>query len=443
MLKPGIKRKFLFGTIMIVLGIGMAMTLLVRIVLYESLHENHKKRGAFIAAGVARDSASPVLTERYFELQMMINDLKASEEDIAYIIVQRDDGEVLVHTFPGGFPEDLQALNDAAPGRSGVHLLDSEQGEIHDFAAPLFRGVGGKVHVGLLEAPIKREIDRAFMLVFGGVLAAVVLGSGMAVVLAVSITRPIEELAGAVGAMEQGNLRTRLPVHTDDEVARLAAAFNSMAASRELVEGALVSSEQKLRNIAASLGEGVVVVDLEGRVTFMNPEAEQLLGWTEAEMRGRQLHEAVHYRKPDGSPYPAGECPSKAVLITRARAIVDDEIYLRKDGSEVPVSYISTPVMEDGRIAGVVIAFQDITQRKQREAEREMMIIEHMDALSRVKVLSGMLPICSSCKKIRDDTGYWNQIEAYVHEHSEAEFSHGICPECAEKLYPGHFKKKS
>ncbi|SMC78149.1 Response regulator receiver domain-containing protein [Desulfocicer vacuolatum DSM 3385] len=57
-------------------------------------------------------------------------------------------------------------------------------------------------------------------------------------------------------------------------------------------------------------------------------------------------------------------------------------------------------------------------------------------ALSKVKTLSGFLPICSHCKKIRDDKGYWNQIEAYIHNHSDAEFSHGICPECAQKYYP-------
>ena len=55
---------------------------------------------------------------------------------------------------------------------------------------------------------------------------------------------------------------------------------------------------------------------------------------------------------------------------------------------------------------------------------------------ARVKVLSGLLPICSSCKKIRDDTGYWNRIEAYIHDHSEADFTHGICPTCARELYP-------
>ena len=62
-------------------------------------------------------------------------------------------------------------------------------------------------------------------------------------------------------------------------------------------------------------------------------------------------------------------------------------------------------------------------------------------ALSRIKRLNGLLPICANCKKIRDDTGYWNNVETYITEHSEAVFSHGICPECAEKLYPDIFSK--
>ncbi len=70
------------------------------------------------------------------------------------------------------------------------------------------------------------------------------------------------------------------------------------------------------------------------------------------------------------------------------------------------------------------------------EKEREKLIKELQDALAKVKKLSGFLPICSSCKKIRDDKGYWNQIESYIHKHSEAEISHSICPECAKKLYP-------
>ena len=71
------------------------------------------------------------------------------------------------------------------------------------------------------------------------------------------------------------------------------------------------------------------------------------------------------------------------------------------------------------------------------ERERDRLIVELKEALSRVKTLSGLLPICSHCKKIRDDKGYWNRIESYIQEHSGAEFSHSICEECAEKYYPG------
>ena len=73
---------------------------------------------------------------------------------------------------------------------------------------------------------------------------------------------------------------------------------------------------------------------------------------------------------------------------------------------------------------------------KQTDKEKSEAIVMLNKALAEVKTLSGFLPICASCKKIRDDKGYWNQIEAYISEHSEAEFSHGICPECAHNLYP-------
>ena len=79
---------------------------------------------------------------------------------------------------------------------------------------------------------------------------------------------------------------------------------------------------------------------------------------------------------------------------------------------------------------------KEMVERKRIEKEREKLISELQMAMGEVKKLSGFLPICSSCKKIRDDEGYWNQIESYIRDHSEAEFSHSICPECVKKLYP-------
>jgi PAS domain S-box-containing protein len=78
----------------------------------------------------------------------------------------------------------------------------------------------------------------------------------------------------------------------------------------------------------------------------------------------------------------------------------------------------------------------DISQRKKLESEREKLIAKLEKALEEIKKLKGILPICSHCKKIRDDKGYWQQIEAYISDHSEAEFSHSLCPDCIRKLYP-------
>lgn len=77
-------------------------------------------------------------------------------------------------------------------------------------------------------------------------------------------------------------------------------------------------------------------------------------------------------------------------------------------------------------------------ERKRGEAEKDVLIRELREAINRIETLSGLLPICASCKRIRDDQGQWKQIESYLKEHSGASFSHGICPECAQKLYPGY-----
>ncbi len=83
-----------------------------------------------------------------------------------------------------------------------------------------------------------------------------------------------------------------------------------------------------------------------------------------------------------------------------------------------------------------------IAALKQAEEERECLIRQLQDALANIKTLKGLLPICSSCKQIRDDKGYWNQIDTYIRDHTEAEFTHGICPACVKKLYPDFYRSE-
>ena len=88
------------------------------------------------------------------------------------------------------------------------------------------------------------------------------------------------------------------------------------------------------------------------------------------------------------------------------------------------------------RLAFFLIVVYLLSGRRQAEAEREKLIGELQEAVGNVKTLRGLLPICMSCKKVRDDKGYWNQIEIFIRGHYEAAFSHSICPECEKKLYP-------
>ncbi len=114
--------------------------------------------------------------------------------------------------------------------------------------------------------------------------------------------------------------------------------------------------------------------------------------------------------------------------------------YLQEAFAAGAMDYISKPVNPielNARVASALTLKQEMDRRKARERELEQRNIELQTALSEVKVLRGLIPICAGCKKIRNDHGYWQQIEEYVQEHSEAAFSHGLCLPCAKRLYPG------
>lgn len=97
---------------------------------------------------------------------------------------------------------------------------------------------------------------------------------------------------------------------------------------------------------------------------------------------------------------------------------------------------------EAGEVVSVLCVSKDITERKRIEEEREKVIGDLQKALSEIKALTGLLPICAGCKKIRNDAGYWEAVESYIQKHTSVEFSHGICPSCIEKFYPEFAAKR-
>ena len=140
---------------------------------------------------------------------------------------------------------------------------------------------------------------------------------------------------------------------------------------RRQAEEALAESQQRSRMILETMGEGVLGLDAEGRILFHNPAALAMLGWTEEEARGQDAHALIHHHRADGSVYPREECPILRSLQDGVTRRVDDEVFFRKDGSQFPAEYVCAPMKRpDGSIAGAVVTFRDISDRRRAERLR-------------------------------------------------------------------------
>ena len=198
-------------------------------------------------------------------------------------------------------------------------------------------------------------------------------------------------------------------------------------------EEATRESEARFRDLFDAAPVGYHELSLDGRVTRVNRTELAMLGFAADEMLGHNIWDFL-----------AEDERAKARRSHEERlaglASPDQHFerqFRHRDGRHVPV-LVQSRLLRDGggNVIGTRATIQDISERKRAEEERERLIVELQQALARIKTLSGLLPICSSCKKIRDDKGDWSQIETYIRDHTEADFSHGLCPVCADELYP-------
>ncbi len=200
----------------------------------------------------------------------------------------------------------------------------------------------------------------------------------------------------------------------------------------EKAEEALRESEEKYRNLFSYSLDAVYLSTKEGKFIDFNQATVDLFGYSREELFN--LHIRQLYANPEDRPRFQREIEKKGSL-------KEYEVkFRRKDGTEIDCLLTATLRFDkEGKIVGYQGIIRDITERKKMEEEREKLITKLQDALQKIKTLSGLVPICASCKKIRDDKGYWNQLESYIQEHTMAEFSHGLCPDCMKKLYPDIF----
>jgi PAS domain S-box-containing protein len=212
-------------------------------------------------------------------------------------------------------------------------------------------------------------------------------------------------------------------------LARSQEAFRSMNAK-------LSSLSEEQRLLLDHTKDFIYRHDPSGQISYVSPAVEGITGYRPDEWL---VHYSHHYT--DNPVNQNGHAATEEMLKTGTGGPPFVVEVKHKDGCTVWLEINKQPYAVDGKVAGFIGVARDITQRMQLEEEREDLIAELQEALAGIRTLKGLLPICASCKKVRDDKGYWNQIEAYVSEHSEAEFTHGLCPECAQKLYPRYYEK--
>ena len=197
------------------------------------------------------------------------------------------------------------------------------------------------------------------------------------------------------------------------------------------IEEALKKEKEFVENLIQTAQVIVLVLDTKGRIVQFNPYMENISGYHLNEVQGKDWFDTFLLEVDRKR---IRELFSKATDDIKTKGNVNPIV--TKDGREREIEWFDKTLKDsNGQTIGLLAIGQDITERKQARAEREKLICELQEALKNVKTLSSLLPICMSCKKIRDDKGYWNQIEEYITEHTDTLFSHGVCPDCLKKMY--------
>lgn len=376
-------------------------------------------------------------------------DITMKSHKIYLVLLKKIDDEWMRHVFPYTAEDDLPVvlISGTPPRIVASNINESiKKGDLledlsHKFiiARKGFEDYGSAevdLHLAILvEKSRAREFsdrllskDRGMRLSLAILLVLALLGFTMLWV------RKVESLTKDVGEFVKDELEENIQsLEKGDEMEILRNSLQFMMENIRTTLKQLQESEIRYRSIIENAAEGIFQNTSDCRLLSANARMAEILCYDSPQ----ELIES----EPDknGLFYVDAKRREHLFNLLKQGNIVTNyelELY-KKNGEKIWGSLNARPVFDEkGNFVFLEGFLNDISLRREAEAEREKLINELQDALKKVKTLSGMLPICASCKKIRDDSGYWTQIESYIRDHSDADFSHGLCPECAKKLYP-------
>lgn len=242
---------------------------------------------------------------------------------------------------------------------------------------------------------------------------------------------PLRTQRGIIGVMVvQSYSDPNCYDQTDIKVLVSVADMVAITLERKWAHEALQESEEKFRRIITTVREGIISMNAKREITFANSFLSEMFGYNLDELLNQPFEILLFEEDIQDFSKRQGE---------RERGKVEqfERRFRAKDGREIWAIVSAAPMVDDeGKFLRAFATITDITERKKAEETLQEKNIELELAIKQINTLRGIIPICMNCKKVRDDKGYWKQVEVYVRDHTEAEFSHGVCPDCIVKLYP-------
>jgi two-component system sensor histidine kinase AtoS len=369
------------STVLVVATVMVALILMVERHQRGAIIEETERRGEVLARNLAAMSYGPLLLYNYTALEQSAARIGA-EADVVYAVVLDADGKVAAHSRNAArvgelLPGDVDRAAAAARAPLRQDAVEAREGAIYDFAVPVFVNdeKWGTVRVGLSKARMHAEIQRIHWELGTLTLVTTLVAAGAAAAVARRIARPVQQLAEGAAAIARGQLNQRIEPGTADEIGRLAVTFNHMAAQLVRERAALEDANAELRrgleeladvkgytdNILASLTNGIVTVDLEGRVVTLNPAAELMTGFFSGEVAGRYCTE-VFAQTPELAELLMETLASHAPMPGVTLALQ------RRNGRRLPVEVGVSPLRgREGKELGVIGVFRDLTRVRQLE----------------------------------------------------------------------------
>ena len=291
-----IRTKMVLSVVGIILILGILMGSYLNVVQTNMMKVELNEKGISITRNLAENSVNPILTDNQVRLQWLVETIKDSETEVVYVFIVDESGDVVAHTFKGGFPIDLKGINPVIEETSTL-LLDTERGSIRDISYPILNGQAGEVHVGMSQENIRTTVDKFTVSLGVFVLLLMLVGCNVAYLAGSVVSRPILELKKGVEIFGEGDLAHKVNIQSLNEVGQLAHSFNDMAEhigylikEKEKATKEILDTRNYLTKIISGSLDGIIVTDDAGKIEFINEAFIQIAESKKDELIGHDIY---------------------------------------------------------------------------------------------------------------------------------------------------------